>query len=105
MRRTALIAVIFAHGWLTYAAWISHGYAGFFPPFTAINTQQIFSDLAIALTLVNVGVYLDLEGHPQRKLWVAVHVLGTLLAGSFAPLTYLMLRRRDQPVEQHPDRR
>ena len=84
------------HGGLTVTSWTEHGYSVFFPPFAASNTTQIFSDLTLALTLVNLWVFHDLAGHPRRALVWGLHVLTTLLAGSFAPLGYLLLRRRLQ---------
>jgi hypothetical protein len=86
-----MIALV-AHGYLTLIAWGDHGYSGFFPPFAMSNTTQIFSDLVIALTLVNVWVYLDLRRRGQSLYWFVLHLVGTAAAGSNAPLLYLLIR-------------
>ena len=71
---------------------MDHGYAGYFPPFAQSNTTQIFSDLVIALTLVNCWVFVGVERRGLPRYWFGVHVVGTALLGSFASLTYLLVR-------------
>ena len=66
------------------------------------NTTQIFSDLVIALTLVNVWVYLDLRRRGQSLYWFALHLVGTAAAGSNAPLLYLLLRSNNSERSSAP---
>jgi hypothetical protein len=95
MIRTSLIllAVVF-HSVPTIGSWTEHGYLAVFPPFSESCTTQIFSDLFVALTLINIWVYSDLKRLGKPIGWFALHVLGTILSGSYAPLTYLLVRER-----------
>lgn len=96
LRRAAAKALILValtvHGWLTWRAYQKHGYAGFFPPFTHSNTAQIFSDLVLALGLVNLWIFSDLKRRGQSAMWSVVVLAGTTLGGSFAPLLYFLFR-------------
>ena len=105
MPKAALLLLLAVHGYLTFLAWGAHGYAGFFPPFAAANTTQIFSDLAISLGLVNVWVFYDLRRHRRPIWWCAVHAAGSALSGSFAPMVYLLVRDRlvTRPTCDGPD--
>ena len=85
------IALI-THYLFTIAAYSEHGFAGFFPPFEQSNTTQIFSDLVIGLSLVNIWVFYDLRRRGKSILWFVLHLVGTALAGSFVPLVYFLLR-------------
>ena len=92
MVRFIICAALLVHGGFTVVAFVEHGYSGYFPPFSDTNTTQIFSDLVLALTLVNVWVYFDLKRRKKPGYWFLVHLLGTALSGSFAPLVYLLVR-------------
>ena len=92
MYRLLILLVFAVHGFFTVTSFSEHGYLGFFPPFGQSNTTQLFSDLAIALSLVNIWVYLDLRARNRPVAWVLPLLGGTLLAGSFAPLCYFLLR-------------
>ncbi|MGC6416633.1 MAG: hypothetical protein ACON3Z_05935 [Bradymonadia bacterium] len=92
MFRFVICIALIAHGGLSVIAFRDHGYAGYFPPFADTNTTQIFSDLVLALVLVNVWVYFDLKRRNQSVFWFFLHLLGTALAGSFAPLIYCLIR-------------
>ena len=86
------------HGFFTFSMLREHGYLGAFPPFATSNTTQIFSDLVIALALVNLWVFFDLRRQGRPGYWFAVHLLGTAAAGSFAPLGYLFIRGPGGPA-------
>ena len=90
--RISLLIVLFVHSAFSYVAYIDHGYLGFFPPFVQSNTTQVFSDLVIALTLVNIWIYFDLRARSKPVLWMVLVLIGTLAMGSIAPLIYLLLR-------------
>ena len=89
-----IIIVFLVHAGLTVVAHSAHGYSGFFPPFADANTTQIFSDLVIALSMVNMWVFLDLRWHQRPVSWCVLHLLGTAAMGSFAPLIYFLVRDR-----------
>ena len=89
--RLCLLLVLCAHSSLTFYSWVEFGYTGFFPPFQDSNTTQIFSDLLIALSLVNGWIYMDLQSRKLAKWWIVPVLLGTILAGSFAPLLYFLI--------------
>lgn len=92
MRKLIICAAILIHGWLSFMAFMDHGYAGYFPPFPDTNTTQIFSDLVLALSLVNIWVYFDLKRHGKPISWFFTHLVATAMVGSFAPLVYLLIR-------------
>ena len=94
MLRFLILGAVLVHGGLTFIAFEKHGYGGFFPPFDSSNTTQIFSDLFIALCLVNVWVFVDLKRHRKPLSLFVIHALLTIGFGSFAPLSYLLFRNR-----------
>ena len=99
MFRLVICAALLVHGGFTVVALWDHGYSGAFPPFAETNTTQIFSDLVVALALVNAWVYFDLKRRNKPGYWFLVHLLATALSGSFAPLVYLLIRGdRPSPV-------
>lgn len=100
MFRLVIGIALLIHGAFTVVAFLEHGYAGAFPPFSETNTTQIFSDLVVALALVNVWVYRDLKRRNLPSVWFFVHLLATALVGSFAPLTYLLIRGGPQLASQ-----
>jgi hypothetical protein len=89
---------LITHYVFTIASYSEHGYAGFFPPFEQSNTTQIFSDLVIGLSLVNIWVFYDLRRRGKSMLWFVLHLAGTALAGSFVPLVYFLLRPATEAV-------
>lgn len=107
MFRPVICAALLIHGGFTVVAFLDHGYSGAFPPFADTNTMQIFSDLVLALALVNVWVYFDLKRRNKPGYWFLVHLLATALSGSFAPLAYLLIRGDRQSsghtTTKHPD--
>ena len=92
MFRIMICIALLVHGGFTVVSFLDHGYSGFFPPFIATNTTQIFSDLVIALCLVNLWIYFDLKRRNQPDYWFWIHLIGTAMFGSFAPMTYLLIR-------------
>ena len=92
--KLAIIAVLVVHSIFTFQSWVEHGYSGFFPPFVSSNTTQIFGDLLISISLVNVWIYFDLKKHQQKTGWFLVILFGTMASGSYAPLLYLLFRDR-----------
>jgi len=96
MLKLLLCAALAIHGWFSFISWGEYGYAGFFPPFAQANTTQIFSDLVIALSLVNLWVFLDVRRRGKPLHWFGLHLAGTAMFGSFAPMLYLLFR--DEPA-------
>jgi hypothetical protein len=92
MVRLVILAALAAHGVLTIISFRDHGYPGFFPPFADSNTTQVFSDLVVALSLVNIWVFFDLKRRGKPFYWFFIHLLATAMFGSFAPLVYLLTR-------------
>ena len=92
MSKWLIIMALLVHYVFTMVAWSDHGYAGFFPPFSNTNTIQIFSDLVISLSLVHVWVFFDVKRRGKPLYWFLLHLAGTALTGSFAPMVYLLLR-------------
>ena len=92
MFRLVILAALAVHGVLTIISFRDHGYPGFFPPFIDSNTTQIFSDLVLALFLVNIWVFFDLKSRSKPLYWFFLHLLATAIFGSFAPLVYLLTR-------------
>ena len=87
-----IVLALLGHTVLTVQSFVDHGYAGYFPPFTDANTTQIFSDLVIALSLVNVWVFYDLRQRGVGMGWGVLHLVGSALLGSYAPMVYLLVR-------------
>ena len=88
-----LIVIAFAvHFAITFIAFSEHGYFSFFPPFLESNTTQIFSDLVLSLSLVNIWIYFDLRNIEKPIHYFLAVLIGTALFGSFAPLSYLLVR-------------
>jgi hypothetical protein len=77
-------------GWNAYVAW-KEGFLSVFPPFTSLAQLQMFTDLGVALALVQVAVFWEAE-HRGRPRWLPfLNVIGTALFGSMSPLLYLLL--------------
>ena len=85
-----LVAFTAFSAYVTYEA----GYWSAFPPFTDLNTTQIFCDLTVALNLVFFLLYLRVRqlGLPLWPLVVAG--VATVFVGSISPLVYLVLNPR-----------
>ncbi|HET6471903.1 MAG TPA: hypothetical protein VFG38_08670 [Pseudomonadales bacterium] len=82
--------VIGAFGALTYAALADVGYLGILEPhFRSWGAGQVFADLVIALLLANIWIVADGR---NRGINPWPFVLLTLVAGSFGPLAYLVVR-------------
>jgi hypothetical protein len=91
LRAAALVAFV---AFTTFNAYVVSkcGVACFFPPFEQIWQTQIFLDLAIALTLVNVWMVLDTRKRGRPFYRVLPYLAGTVIFGSPSPLLYLVLR-------------
>ena len=90
MRVLILLAVIAAFGALTVLALLDVGYWGIFEPhFQSLGAGQVFVDLVIALFLAIVWMVADGRARGINP-WPCVLV--TLVAGSFGPLFYLLVR-------------
>ncbi len=90
LRLIALLAVIAAFGALTAIALLDVGFFGIIKPhFQAWGAGQVFADLVIVAGLACFWMVADAR---ERKLnaWPFVGI--TLIAGSFGPLFYLVLR-------------
>ncbi len=61
-------------------------------PFKLLSTTQVFVDLTIALSLVNLWILLDCRRRGRTWLFVPF-LLMTIMLGSMGPLLYLALRK------------
>ena len=90
MQRTLISTVLVLFGALTAAALWRHGFWGIVAPhFQSLGAGQVFSDLVIALTLAMIWMWQDARAH-GRNPWP--WIVATLVAGSFGPLVYLLMR-------------
>ena len=90
-----LVLVIAAFGVLTALALMDVGYFGILEPhFKSWGGAQVFFDLVIACLLACIWMSHDA---PQRGLSAWPFILITLVAGSFGPLTYLVVRQLRAP--------
>lgn len=91
-RRIALWLTIILFGMLTVAALVDVGYLGIVRPhFQSWGAAQVLADLTILGVLACAWMIADAPGRGV-KAWP--FVLLTLLAGSFGPLAYLVIRER-----------
>jgi hypothetical protein len=80
------------------------GYWAFFPPFEALISNQLFTDLAISISAAFWLLVRDAR-EQRRPMWpLALLLIGIIALGSQAVLLYLIidpiasrLPRRDQP--------
>ena len=92
MSRTSLvlIAILAAFGTFSSYVMLQVGYFGIWQAgFQSVGALQILCDLVISCLLVSSWMVIDAR-RSGRKAWP--YVLLTLLAGSFGPLFYLILR-------------
>jgi hypothetical protein len=89
-RLIVLVAVIGGFALLTALALLDVGYFGILKPhFLSWGAGQVFADLVIALTLACIWMVNDARAHGMSaRPFIAV----TLVAGSFGPLAYLVVR-------------
>jgi hypothetical protein len=89
-RLVALLVVIALFGLLTVVALLDVGYLGIFlPHFQAWGPAQVFADLVILAVLACAWMVADGRARGINP-WPFVAI--TLVAGSFGPLFYLVLR-------------
>lgn len=89
-RLIALILVIIAFGVLSTIALMDVGYFGIIEPhFKSWGAAQVFTDLVILAILACFWMAKDAPG---QGLPAWPFILLTLAAGSFGPLTYLIIR-------------
>ncbi len=85
----AVCFVVFA-GWNAYVV-SKEGFASVFPPFASLAQLQMFTDLGVALAIVQGFVFWEAKTN-NRPPWVPFAVLlGSVLLGSMSPLLYLLL--------------
>ena len=96
VNKPVIIAAIAALAMVTAIAFLREGLAGMFTPFReSFWTWQYFIDLVIALGLVIIWMWQDCKSRGKSALpWI----IATFLSGSFAPLIYLLIRRKDAAV-------
>lgn len=98
-KKVLLVFTVVAFAFLTAIAIQRHGITGIFlHQLENFAGLQVLTDLAIALILILVWLVKDARA---RGLNPAPWVVLTLLAGSFGPLLYLILRRsaaQESPV-------
>jgi hypothetical protein len=89
-RLLSLGLVLLAFGALTTAALLDVGYLGILlPHFQSLGAGQVLADLVIVCTLACFWMVRDARARGLNP-WPFVVI--TLVAGSFGPLTYLLLR-------------
>ena len=85
-----LAAVILAFGALSTLALIDVGYSGIIKPhFQSLGAAQVFFDLVILAILACIWMAHDA---PARGISPWPYIALTLVAGSFGPLVYLVVR-------------
>jgi len=90
-RLLLLLAVITAFGALTALALLDVGFFGILEPhFQSWGGAQVFVDLVIVCVLAGIWMVNDAR---SRGLNAWPFVLITLVAGSFGPLSYLVVRQ------------
>ena len=95
-RLIVLVLVLSAFGLLTTLALMDVGYFGILEPhFKSWGGAQVFFDLVIACILACIWMSQDA---PQRGLSAWPFILITLVAGSFGPLSYLVVRQLRAPT-------
>lgn len=85
----ALIFISFAV-WNAYVTW-KEGFLSVFPPFASLAQMQMFTDLGIALALIQVFVFWEAEREGRPRWMPFVVMLGSALFGSMSPLLYVLL--------------
>ena len=93
MFRIMLILLLVIHTAMTFYFLRNDGYFSVLPPFKEGYTWQIFSDLAVAMSLILFFIYRELKLRKESLISVYVLGLATLLLGSFAPLAFLLCRK------------
>lgn len=99
-RLSALIAVTAAFGVLSTIALVDVGYIGIIKPhFRSWGAAQVFTDLVIVAVLVVGWMINDARGRGVNP-WPYVAL--TVVAGSFGPLLYLIVRELRPRVASVP---
>jgi hypothetical protein len=90
MSRLLILLTLLLFGILTAFALWHDGIMGVFSSITrSYGSLQIYVDLVIAATLINVWIWRDAQERGRNPwLWMAA----TLVVGSFSPLVYLLVR-------------
>ena len=68
------------------------GVLSVFPPFKEPWQFQMFVDIGVGVSLVNLWVLVDLKKLGRSLWWWVFFVVLTILSGSMGPLFYVMLR-------------
>ena len=68
------------------------GYFSVFPPFDKASQFQMFVDIGVAVSLVNLWILVDLKKLGRSLWWWVFFAVLTVLSGSMAPLLYVTLR-------------
>jgi RsiW-degrading membrane proteinase PrsW (M82 family) len=90
MQRIILLLTLILFGALTAAAVWQDGIVGIFSSITrSAGSVQIFIDLVIACTLINVWIWRDAKAQ-GRNPWG--WIIATFIIGTFSPLVYLLVR-------------
>ncbi len=89
--RLVLVFVLVAFGILTGLAFWHDGVLGIFASIIhSYGSLQIYVDLVIAASLINVWIWRDAK-EQGRNPWG--WIIATLIVGSFSPLVYLLVRK------------
>jgi RsiW-degrading membrane proteinase PrsW (M82 family) len=90
MQRILVILTLILFGALTVAALWQDGILKIFSSIPqSLGSLQIYLDLVIACSLINVWIWHDAKKHGRNPwLWI----IATFIVGSFSPLIYLLAR-------------
>jgi len=98
-RLIALVVILIAFGVLSTLALVDVGYFGILEPhFRSWGGAQVFVDLVIVGVLACIWMSYDAR---ERGLSAWPFILITLVAGSFGPLLYLVVREL-RSTTRHP---
>jgi len=97
-RLIVLVLVLAGFGVLSALALIDVGYFGILEPhFRSWGGAQVFADLVIVAVLACIWMSRDAR---ERRIAAWPFILITLVAGSFGPLLYLVVRELRSSVRQ-----
>ena len=93
MARRLVLLLLLGHTVVSVWAFSEVSVWSAFPPFESRTTAQVFSDLAVSMSLVFILLYADLKrrGRPLKPLLITA--FASVFVGSFATLIYILWDR------------
>ena len=88
--RPIIITLLICHLMITLYVCYHEGWLCPFPPFSSLTTYQVFSDLIIAISLLDIFILFEMENKNIPKIRFIYLAIGTVLLGSFAPMLFLL---------------